>query len=134
MDTATLIDLTTGVVLLIACLPVLAIALLFTLGFGPFILAATGHPGHKSGKRLMLAAATVTALATALYAGIYATTRPNSHIPTYELATWVPQQVSLSSPPFSSPPMLRLPCRPEGRLTASLSQLLPPNSQGRRTP
>ena len=91
MDTATLIDLTTGVVLLIACLPVLAIALLFTLGFGPFILAATGHPGHKSGKRLMLAAATVTALATALYAGIYATTRPNSHIPTYELATWVPQ-------------------------------------------
>ena len=88
MDTLTPVDIITNMVILIACLPVLAMALLFTLGFGPFILVTAGHPRPKSGSRLMLAAASVTALSTALYAGIYAVTRPCTHTPTYELAAW----------------------------------------------
>ena len=86
MDTTTLLDLVTRVAVLIACLPVLVIALLFPLGFGRFILAGGGQTRARSGKRLMWAAAIVAALATALFATIFALTRLDKHLPTYELA------------------------------------------------
>ena len=91
MDTSTLIDLTTKLAVLIACLPVLAIALLFPFGFGRFILSGGDQARARSGQRLMWAAAIVAALATALYAGIYDTTRHDTHTPTYELACWTSQ-------------------------------------------
>ena len=83
-----LVDIITNAVILIACLPVLVVALLFTLGFGPFIFVAAGHPRARTGSRLMIAAASVTAISTALYSGIYATIRHDRHTPTYGLVAW----------------------------------------------